>query len=210
MRIGGHVVKDLAELFPSYTFVIQDLQKVVEAAQAAWKKDGARTDKLTNVSFQTHNFFDPQPVKGADVYYMRHVIHANADREAIQLLSALVPALKPGSRVLVSEYRVPDEENVAGFASLGLKPMRYVSFFFFLSLFFFLFFPDLNRFFDGFSLTRQRQMDMMALGLCNSKERTKEEYAKLFAAASPKLALRNVYQVPDEATSCVFEAVYGD
>ena len=124
----GHVVKDLAELFPSYTFVVQDLASVVEAAEVAWKKDGARTDKLTNVSFQVQNFFDRQAVQGADVYYMRHVIHANPDKEAIAVLSALVPALKPGARVLLSEYLVPSEseENVAGFAKLDFKPLRYV------------------------------------------------------------------------------------
>jgi len=55
-----------------------------------------------------------------------------------------------------------------------------------------------------------RQMDMMALALCNSKERTKEEYARLLGAASDKLVLRNTYQVPDDPTSCIFEAVYGE
>ena len=53
-------------------------------------------------------------------------------------------------------------------------------------------------------------MDMMALALCNSKERTKEEYARLFTAASDKLVLRATYQVPDDPTSCIFEAVYGE
>jgi len=53
-------------------------------------------------------------------------------------------------------------------------------------------------------------MDMMALALCNSKERTKEEYGRLFTAASPKLVLRNTYQVPDDPTSCVFEAIYDE
>ncbi|KAK0649808.1 S-adenosyl-L-methionine-dependent methyltransferase [Cercophora newfieldiana] len=172
----GHVVKDLAELFPSYIFIVQDLQCVVDTAQAMWKEDAARTDKITNVSFQAHNYFDRQPVEGADVYYMRHTVHSNPDKEAIALLSAIVPAMKPGARILVSEYLAPGEEDVASFAKLDFKPMR--------------------------------QMDIMALALCNSGERTKEEYARLFLEASPKLVLKNTYQVPDDPTSCMFEAVY--
>ncbi|KAK0719485.1 S-adenosyl-L-methionine-dependent methyltransferase, partial [Lasiosphaeris hirsuta] len=172
----GHVVKSLAELFPSYSFIVQDLPAVVKAAVLEWKKDAVRTDKLKNVDFSEHNFFDPQPVVGADVYYFRHVIHANPDKEAVAVLKAHLPALKPGARMLVSEYIVPSRTDAHNFASLESKPMR--------------------------------QMDMMALALCNSKERTKEEYANLFTQASPKLVLKNAYQVPDDPRSCVFEAVY--
>jgi hypothetical protein len=159
-----------------------------------WKEDGARTDKLTNVSFQPHNYFDRQPVEGADVYYMRHTIHSNPEKEAITVLSAIVPALKPGARILVSEYLAPGDKDVASFAKLDFKPMRYD------------FSTPLQQ--ENGELTNTRQMDIMALALCNSGERTKEEYARLFLEASPKLVLKNTYQVPDDPTSCVLEAIY--
>jgi hypothetical protein len=51
-------------------------------------------------------------------------------------------------------------------------------------------------------------MDLMTMALFNAKERTRDEYAALFALASPDLVLEGTYQVPDDPRSCVFEAVY--
>ncbi|KUJ12941.1 S-adenosyl-L-methionine-dependent methyltransferase [Mollisia scopiformis] len=48
-----------------------------------------------------------QPVKWADVYYLRLVLHDWSDKYAIRILRNLIPALRKGARVLVSEICVP-------------------------------------------------------------------------------------------------------
>lgn len=76
----------------------------------------------TSVTYQAHNFFEEQPVKDGDVYFMRHVFHNHPDAECVKILTALLPALKTGARVLVSEYVVPPATELTG--GLGTKAMR--------------------------------------------------------------------------------------
>lgn len=107
---SGHVSRALAESFPSLRITVQDRAEVIKAA-----RQGASGGKLgSNVSYQVHSFFEPQPLIGADVYFLRQIMHDWPRREAVTILRALVPALKPGARVLVSEYVVPPPEDLGG------------------------------------------------------------------------------------------------
>lgn len=117
----GHFVRDLVELNPGFRVVVQDLPRVVEGLAKEFG-DGGEGGGKGNVTYQAHDFFDPQPVVGADVYFLRHVMHNHPDEECVNILRALLPALKEGGRVLVSEYVVPPFEDLAG--GLGTKAMR--------------------------------------------------------------------------------------
>lgn len=55
-----------------------------------------------------HDFFTEQPVKGADVFLLRCILHDWSDKYAIKILRALVPALKPDVRIIVNEAVVPE------------------------------------------------------------------------------------------------------
>lgn len=57
--------------------------------------------------------FNPQPVE-ADVYLLKLILHDWPDEEAIKVLRALIPALKPGSRVIFIEYVGAEENSDAG------------------------------------------------------------------------------------------------
>lgn len=50
-----------------------------------------------------HDFFAPQPIKDADVYFYRYVFHNWADHDCEKMLKALTPALKPGARILIHD-----------------------------------------------------------------------------------------------------------
>jgi hypothetical protein len=63
------------------------------------------------MSFQVHDFFKPQPVQ-ADIYLIKIVLHDWPDAECIKILRALVPALKPGSKVVFIDY-VGKQKNAA-------------------------------------------------------------------------------------------------
>ncbi|KAK8103563.1 uncharacterized protein PG998_010596 [Apiospora kogelbergensis] len=197
--VGGF--GDLAAAYPSFSIVVQDLPRVIRQTM----EDQKNASGPESVTYQAHNCFDEQPVKNADVYFMRHVFHNHPDAECIKILTALLPALKPGSRVLVSEYIVPPAAELSG--GLSTKAM---SPFFILS-------PTpknlldqtlLTNFALSSSLPRNRQMDLLTMALFNAKERTKEEYSRLFEQASPALVFHGTHQVPDDPRSCVFEAVY--
>ena len=65
---GGVFDVYLANLFPRLKFVVQDLPPVIAGATLS---QGLR-DRVT---FQGHDFFTPQPVVGADVYFSRWILH---------------------------------------------------------------------------------------------------------------------------------------
>ncbi|KAH7316781.1 putative O-methyltransferase [Stachybotrys elegans] len=100
---AGSTAVALATRLPSASIVIQD-QAVLET-QARESIPPGLADR---VSFMPHDFFQEQPVRGADVYHFRWIFHDWPDRYCVQLLRALVPALKTGARVVVSDYVVPE------------------------------------------------------------------------------------------------------
>jgi hypothetical protein len=48
--------------------------------------------------------FEPQPVVGADIYMLKWIFHDWPDAESLAILRALIPALKPGARILFIDY----------------------------------------------------------------------------------------------------------
>lgn len=65
-------------------------------------------DLQQRITFREHDFFQPQPVHDADVYFFCHVLHDWSDEDCIRIIRALLPALKNGARVLVSEGVMPE------------------------------------------------------------------------------------------------------
>ena len=106
---GGHDDAVLARKFPNLKIVVQDLPEVAPVFEKEFPQD------LRNrVSFRTHNLFDPQPVQ-ADIYMLKWILHDWPDAESVAILRALVPALKPGARVVFIDYvgkQEPSEEEL--------------------------------------------------------------------------------------------------
>ncbi|KAI1371715.1 S-adenosyl-L-methionine-dependent methyltransferase [Hypoxylon crocopeplum] len=95
----------LARKYNNLQLTAQDVQK---------GRDDAVPEELRDrVQFTAHDPFSPQPCIGADVYSLRWVLHAWSDKYCIQILQALVPALKPRARVLVQETLMPEPGTAA-------------------------------------------------------------------------------------------------
>ncbi|KAK0705474.1 putative O-methyltransferase [Lasiosphaeris hirsuta] len=104
----GLVCIELASKFPTLKFVVQDLDEpVIRDADA--RKPAEVADRVT---FMAHNFFNPQPVHGADVYFVRAVLHNWSDKYAVEVLRNLIPALKPGAAVVVNDVVTPEAGSV--------------------------------------------------------------------------------------------------
>jgi hypothetical protein len=98
----GFVCIDLAKRYPDLKFVVQDLPKTIDSAP---KLDG---DLAKRITFQAHDFFSTQPVKDADVYLFRWIFHNHSDKYASKILSALIPSLKKGARILINDHCLRD------------------------------------------------------------------------------------------------------
>lgn len=85
-------------------FIVQDSAAVANSGEAALPED-----LKERIDFMPHDFFTEQPIKGADVYFMRWILHNWSNKYCLQILRNLVPALKKGSRVVLYEFLLPDK-----------------------------------------------------------------------------------------------------
>lgn len=94
---GGHgsTCADIAQHNPSTRCIVQDLPEVV--AEGRNLIPSALANRIT---FKAHDFFTEQPVKDADVYFLRWVLHDWSDSKAMTILRNLIPSLKSGAPIL--------------------------------------------------------------------------------------------------------------
>lgn len=112
----GAVSVAIAQRCPSLRCIVQDLPHVV--ADARTKIPPSLTDQVT---FMAHDFFTEQPVRDADVYYMRWILHDWSDKYAIRILRSLIPALKVGARIVLSEFVLPEPGEMSPYDERKLR-----------------------------------------------------------------------------------------
>jgi hypothetical protein len=102
----GQAIKKLRGDYPGVEgrFILQDLPKTIKQIDAA---------EATKEGFEptVHDFFEPQPVKGAKYYHLRRVLHDWNDEASIKILKATHDAMKDTpdySRLLIHEFVLPD------------------------------------------------------------------------------------------------------
>ncbi|KAF2828333.1 putative O-methyltransferase [Ophiobolus disseminans] len=95
--IGATILRNYPSLAKC---IVQDLPDTIASAVIPG-------DVGQRLQFQAHDIFTLQPIIGADAYFLRSTLHDFADSYAVQILRNLIPALKPGARVIVNEICVP-------------------------------------------------------------------------------------------------------
>ena len=104
--IGGNVGHDILAFERAHSnfpgkLVLQDLPQVLE------KLERPSSSKLR---IMPHDFFLPQPVIAAKVYYMHHVLHDWPDDKCRLVLSNIVPALERDySKILIHDAIIPSQ-----------------------------------------------------------------------------------------------------
>lgn len=114
---NGHAAAVIARANPKMTCVVQELPEVLAKADYQIPQDVA--DRVT---FQAHDFFQPQPVK-ADVYFLRQIFHNWGDEYCIKILQALIPVLQPGAKILVNDGLVPPPGVLPALQERGIRAM---------------------------------------------------------------------------------------
>ena len=97
----GHTSMAIAKAVSGIHFIVQELPDIVENL-----KGEVPADLADRVEFMAHDFFEPQPVE-ADVYFFRQIFHNWPDPSCVKILRALIPALKPGAKVVANDHLVP-------------------------------------------------------------------------------------------------------
>lgn len=74
------------------------------------------------ITLSTHDFFEPQPVV-AEAYLFRHIFHGFSDKYAIEMLRALIPALRVGAHIIINEYTLPAPGTVSRLEEKNIRTM---------------------------------------------------------------------------------------
>ena len=104
---NGAVCIALAEAYPAFKLINQDRPEVIASV-------GCLPSVLKDrVEHMAYDFFTDQPVAGADVYLFRYIFHNWPDAYAVKILQRLIPALKPGARVLINDHMLPEPNTTS-------------------------------------------------------------------------------------------------
>ena len=106
----GHVSAYLAEAFPSLHFIVQDLAEVISDTNSSYNIPNSVADR---VKLMAHDFFTEQPVKDADVFFIRYTLHDWSDAYCVKILRSLIPALKSGAQIVVHDHMLPDPKTLS-------------------------------------------------------------------------------------------------
>jgi hypothetical protein len=113
----GVFASALKRKYPALRVIVQDLPEVIETTRL-------RLDDAAGISLQVHNFFEPQPFRDADVYFFRMILHDWPDEFCTKILRQVIPALKPGARLIVNDLIIPPASSVPAYQE---RQIRYVA-----------------------------------------------------------------------------------
>ncbi|KAK0550877.1 hypothetical protein OC845_002439 [Tilletia horrida] len=103
---AGHEALGVASKLPEWEFVVADLPHVIDtSAKELWAVQGSQIKHR----LVPQNFFEPQQIKGADVYYLRQIIHDWPDHKSVEILKHIRDVAHPTkTRLLIADCVITD------------------------------------------------------------------------------------------------------
>ncbi|KAF2470381.1 S-adenosyl-L-methionine-dependent methyltransferase [Lindgomyces ingoldianus] len=116
----GQVSIAIAEKYPDVTCIVQDLEGTISGLSVP-------EPISRRVLGMPHDFFTPQPVRGADVYLLRWILHDWSDKYCIKILQCLIPGLKKGAKVVINDICIPEPGQLSIRAERFLRRLMDIS-----------------------------------------------------------------------------------
>ncbi|KAK8023459.1 hypothetical protein PG991_006698 [Apiospora marii] len=114
---------------PAGLLFVQDLPEVVDV-QAALDREpqqrqaGAAPRLDPRITRMKHDFYQPQPLRGARAYFLHTVLHDWPDANCIRILESVKGAMKPGySKLLLYEVVMPPKGATTMAATMDMSLM---------------------------------------------------------------------------------------
>ncbi|KAI1737711.1 S-adenosyl-L-methionine-dependent methyltransferase [Xylaria scruposa] len=100
----GHQCIALRQKHPDLVgrIILQDKEGVIQQAITS------PIPGFEGIETQPYDFFTPQPIKGARVYYLRNVLHDWPDDKCVDILQNIKLAMTKDSRILIDEMVLPE------------------------------------------------------------------------------------------------------
>jgi hypothetical protein len=71
---AGSFCMKLHTAFPSLNFIVQDKEPVIQQAISVWQAKFPAALSQGKVRLSAHDFFQKNPVQGAEIYWLRHIV----------------------------------------------------------------------------------------------------------------------------------------
>ncbi|KAK0200006.1 hypothetical protein DFS33DRAFT_1388306 [Desarmillaria ectypa] len=158
-------------------FIIQDRPVVVEMGEQQWRSKCPELLDPDIAQFQVHDFFTPQPIKNAAVYFLRVILHDWPDSFAQRILLRLRETAADDTKLVIADFVLPlaceddfsskGDSGVMG-AETTLAPAPLL--------------PNLGK-----ASAHAYWMDLTMQSVFNGQERTLREIVSLAASAGWKV-----------------------
>ncbi|KAI6280403.1 hypothetical protein MCOR14_007684 [Pyricularia oryzae] len=111
----GELAVRVLKSFPHLEFIVQDLPETIAAAKSVFHDKKLEQSIKSKIKFAAHDFFKPQPVTDAEVYFLRMVVHDWPDQDAKLILQQLGRVLeqRPQARILVMDTVLPTPGSIS-------------------------------------------------------------------------------------------------
>ncbi|KAF8060936.1 S-adenosyl-L-methionine-dependent methyltransferase [Lyophyllum atratum] len=169
----GNVTFILAQAFPHLRYVVQDLEKNTPEAKKFWADTSPQHICSGQVNIQAHDFFHPQPVRAAAVYFLRFIVHDWPDMENVKILKNIRDAASPSSKLVLFDIVISHacRKKPSPFAGTSSSEQL----------------PSIEILPPGVDWATA--IDMQMLNLFNARERTLNEFIELGKASGWKFDL---------------------
>ncbi|KAF8579514.1 O-methyltransferase [Ramaria rubella] len=97
----------LAQGHPELRIVIQDRKPVVAQGTQYWEDVFPEALRTGRVSFEVHDFFEPQPQRTTSVFLVRTICHDWPDDLAIRILLNLRKASNKSTKLILADFVIP-------------------------------------------------------------------------------------------------------
>lgn len=118
----GQVSIAIARKYPDIKCIVQDLPDTISGLDSQ-----VPMDLKDRVSGMEHDFLTPQPVKDADIYLLRWILHDWSDKYCVKILQSLTPALKKGAKIIKNDICIPQPGQLGVLADRSLRLVQFIS-----------------------------------------------------------------------------------
>lgn len=163
--VGGFVLQRLP-MYPNLKFVVQDRQENAERGEReVFPREAPNAVSSGRVQFMAHDFFTPNPVKHASVYWLRGILHDWSDEYCVAILKAIQCSMGADSRILICD---PVMNTTFGDAEIRSAPSPLPANY-------------------GYHVRYCHNRDLGLMSTMNGIERTPAEFRALFEKAGLRL-----------------------
>lgn len=183
----GSVSKALASATKHIKFIVQD-EQISSNSDSLALSDGLQG----RIEFMKHDFFTEQPIKSAQIYFFRWILHDWSDKHAVRILKNLVPAMRDGTKVISFENILKDGPETKW-------TERHARFAFP--------FPQRANLLDIETDGIRRNGDLVMLAHFNGRERTPEAFRDLFGQADARFVIESIRR-PEGCAMAIIEVIW--